>query len=217
RSEPRPRGIELLLALVELLFRRIALGQEEVGAVELLLRENRQTCLLHHIGARLIERTLPLQHLGLCLTLLRLEILCVHASEHLPRRDAIALIGANLRDSPRELRRDIDFVGFEPAIARGKARRQAERAMEPPIGTDSGRGQQRERHGKDELPRPAAPCGLGGGEGNRQLALRPRTRWLFRQLRPLALARLDIHESPIRPAAGSRRTGSRPSRTRPPY
>jgi hypothetical protein len=98
----------------------------------LLLRELNDRPLLGVIRLGFVEVVLRLKFKLLVLPELSLQIASIHNSKHLPRLDQITLVDIQLRDAAGEFGGNIDRVGFKPAIARSKTRRQGRLRMKPP-------------------------------------------------------------------------------------
>ena len=119
---------------------------------------------------RLLQRMLGLPLLGDIAAAGRLKVTRIHARHDLPGFHAIAFIDHHLRDAAGKFGVDVDRIGFEPAVAKGKSRRQVKLLKVPPINAAAARSSEPQRQHKEK---PARPVFFGK---DRQSAV-----WLFLQ------------------------------------
>ena len=106
---------------------------QKTGAIELLLREQHLRLLLGHI--RFPSSTARRGPLDLRFRLFQrgVNIVRVHAGDHLDGFDNVAFVGEDFGDAPRKLGVDVDPVRLEPAIAEDDGGRQWRVETLPPV------------------------------------------------------------------------------------
>jgi hypothetical protein len=127
-----------------------AARDQRACAVELLLPEGDLGCLLHDIGARLVEALLRPLDLSFGLLERGLYVPRVHAGDDLLGRNHVAFVRKHFDNAAGKLGVDIDLVRLYPSVARHDPERKAALPDMPPIGgasagADDDDHQQRQR------------------------------------------------------------------------
>ena len=132
-------AVELLPPLIEQFLGGIAPLEKITGAIQLLLRQCDLRLPLFPRRARFIDGSLRLQQQSLGPLERGFEVSRIHAGDGLAGMDHVALVDAQFRQAAGELGIDVDLVGFDAAVARDDARRQADLGLLPPIVSATGR------------------------------------------------------------------------------
>ena len=114
-------AVELLPPLIEQFLRGIAPLHQIAGPIELLLRQRDLRPPLVLRRTRFIDRSLRLKDMSLGPLERRFEVSRVHSRDHLALAHHVAFLDPEFSHSAGELGSNVDFIGFDAAVARHDA------------------------------------------------------------------------------------------------
>ena len=171
RIQRRIGAIQLLPPLIEQFLGLDALLHRVNGAIHFLLGQKHLRLLLRDIGIGFVDGLFGLVDGGLRSLQRGLEVARIHAGDHLPGFHQIALVGHDFGNAGGVFGVDVDFVGFEPAIAENDTGRQCGVELLPPIVAAAGAADQ---HDKQKRRLDPAVARAPFGDNDREACVQPR-------------------------------------------